>query len=264
MHVGDYINYPIYYENVAGNVDVYSDYEFYYPSDEYTGWRVLSMGGENENKYLVLVSAGIPLNYWFSGEEVINGSIEKLTTDFFNISIGSYNLPNASFQSCGFKTGRDGDVITDYQDLYTLFDENIYTAKYEEGEIATYTDEVLNQTFTNSNVTGIPKVRSITKKDIESVLGTPITYGYNLSSNNLFAFHCKEPDSSNYIPYWIPASYDEEGGYMLNVDSIKGKIGYGNDNCYGIRCVVSLVPNVKFALSEESNSTDTVKVWNMK
>ncbi len=260
MHVGDIINYPIYYDNVAGNVDPSTGYESEYPNDSYKGWKVLAKGGEGSNQYLVLISSGVPLNYYLFSDDGAN-SVNNLTTSFFDIQIDPSACTYSNFQRCGFKTSEDGEIINDIQDLYSLF-ENEYTAKYASGESASYTDNTLGQTFTNSSVEGKPKVRSMTKEDIEAVLGTTINSEYDISSNNLFAIPCKE--SNRFSSTWIASSFDSTGTAMLYIDSHKGIIGLAGDIGKGVRCVVSLASNIEYALANGSSASDTVKTWDIR
>ena len=69
VQIGDYVDYPVYYENVATtSAGAYKS--------TYTGWRVLDVSGDN----VKLISAGTPLQY----NKVDNSSkaIEALTTNF--------------------------------------------------------------------------------------------------------------------------------------------------------------------------------------
>ena len=256
MHIGDYVNYPVYYDNVASSESFGTAKDI--PADTYTGWRVLSIEGTGDGQYIRLVSAGVPLNYFHPGNYSVT-SVENLTTKFFSTPINS-TLTEYSFYSCGFKTAQNGMLVTSISDVMGLFN-NVYTSKYGIGESATYTDDVLNQTFTNSNVAGQPKVQSITKRDLDAVFGTTTTYETDISSNDLFAIPCKEPENLEYAKTWLALAMTPS--VMWGTSSEGTPIGFAYETL-GVRCVVSLAPNIRFSLAEGSNSTDTLKTWNLE
>ena len=181
LHVGDYVsNYRVKYDNVATGID-WKNEEYGVPQDKYNGWRILSIEGEGNDAYVRLVSAGIPLNYYVWGSSSAT-SVENLTTKFFDTSIESTKTENR-FYKCGFKTASE-TAITDINSLKGLFT-NEFTATYVSGESANYTDDTyfdesgtypFDNTFTNDNVEGYPKVRALTKADLDKVLGRPASY----------------------------------------------------------------------------------------
>ena len=262
MHVGDYVNYPVYYDNVStGEMDDC------FPVDTYLGWRVLSIEGTGDNAYIRLVSAGVPLNYYHGS--VAATTVENLTTKFFNIPIDSTS--RYTFRDCGFKTAQNGTKVTSISDVMGLFN-NSYTAKYSTGENATYTDGALNQTFTNSNVAGQPKVQSITKADFDKAFGTSVEWNSNVSTNDLLAIPCKSPNESSYAgtwmayshPFWDDWAEDYDYSEVLTVYHGNGEVWSLSGFQSGVRCVVTLTSNVKYSLAEGSNSTDALKTWNIE
>lgn len=261
MHIGDYVNYPVYYNNVISNVNKWSSIENSVPADAYNGWRVLSINGTGNNQYIRLVSAGVPLNYYHASNSAT--SIENLTTRFFNTLINTTTLTDYTFYKCGFKSAQNGTIVSNISDVMALFN-NVYTAKYAEGENASYTDDTLLQTFTNSNVTGQPKVQSMTKADFDAAWGTTIQQTTNLKSNDLLAIPCKSPDEDKCASIFCASAYTMNGGNLWFLGSSGKMGGVVMSGAYGVRCVVSLNSNVKYSLSEESTSTDSVKIWNIE
>ena len=70
VEIGDYVNYPVYYDNVNGST--------------LKGWRVISknidLDGNPSPGTVNLVSAGVPLTYHHANST--NESVENLTTNF--------------------------------------------------------------------------------------------------------------------------------------------------------------------------------------
>jgi uncharacterized protein YjdB len=67
LKIGDYVNYPVEYTNVATWYDSSTGAEKgNYPRDEFTGWRVLSKETDDQGNilYIKLISAGVPLSYY--------------------------------------------------------------------------------------------------------------------------------------------------------------------------------------------------------
>lgn len=87
VEIGDYVNYPVYYDNVNGST--------------LKGWRVISknidLDGNPSPGTVNLVSAGVPLTYYHNGSS--STSVENLTTKFLEI-------PFTADQGCTYrKTG---------------------------------------------------------------------------------------------------------------------------------------------------------------
>lgn len=70
VEIGDYVNYPVYYDNVNGST--------------LKGWRVISknidLDGNPSPGTVNLVSAGVPLTYWLDNGVVT--SIENISSNF--------------------------------------------------------------------------------------------------------------------------------------------------------------------------------------
>ena len=256
LQIGDYVNYPVYYNNVPGRSS-YDGVGTYIPLDEYNGWRVLSIE-ENENgQYVRLVSAGLPLNYYkHNGEPAVVS--EALTTQFFDIAINSTTKTKYSYYDCGFKSSNNGTVLNDIESVKDLFI-NEYTQIYSEGEAATYTDSVIGTTFSNSDVVGEPKVRCMTKEDLDSVLGKTATYNTYVTSNDLLAIPASD---SGYAIYWMGSAFSTSTSVAntWQVDET-GKVHWETDQfihmTYGVRPVVCLKPEVTFVPVSDN-------VWNIE
>ena len=88
VQIGDYVNYPVYYDNVNGST--------------LKGWRVISknidLDGNPSPGTVNLVSAGVPLTYYHTYGNS-STSVENLTTKFLEI-------PFTDDQGCTYrKTG---------------------------------------------------------------------------------------------------------------------------------------------------------------
>lgn len=187
LTVGDYVNYPVYYDNVGttnngtGNI----------PKDEYNGWRILSIDTTNET--VRLVSAGVPLNYTHASNKT--KSVENLTIKFFSTPITSSSVTNDNFSNCGFKTTENGTMITDINALKSLYT-NRFTAVY--GDDEKYLDDGETYTYIKGN----PKVQAITKDDLSLILGNAARPGTDVWHIDLLAVPCKD-NASEYAPYWL-------------------------------------------------------------
>ena len=189
IHIGDYVNYPVIYTNVATCVDTYSKKESYFPKDTYTGWRVLSIEGSGENQYIKLVSAGTPLNYYHYNNSAT--SVDNLTTKLFETPINS-TITQYNFYQCGF-TEQPSDATTISKNIFN----NNYTAKYTEGK----------------NV-GNPKVQVMTKEDVY--------YG-----DNLEAIPCKESEESEYAITYLASDFDNSDLWSVdNYGEVSNHIDY--------------------------------------
>lgn len=205
IQVGDYINYPVEYENVKIGTE----------TSTLTGWRVLSKDVDldgNESKGTInIISAGIPLEYYhatYAGRSKTN-----ITTAFFDTPVGDEEY---QYTKTGFISG---DI-----------------PMYGYGE-----NEKLEDLFTNEYTViknGLPRVRSITSSDIlkatnrsSMATGTQMGLG-NSQYNNLFA---------NGATYWTElASQGLNGAYLWYVNGNGNVSSNGTQSSYGIRVVVSL------------------------
>lgn len=206
VSVGDYVNYPVDYSNVATNSD--GGY-LVSTSSAYTGWRVLSVSGNTVR----LVTAGIPMTYVHPATSSSGTtSVTALTTNFFSTAINSTST-NYKFRRCGFKDS-SGTTITSISGLKTLFT-NDYT------QISS----------------GTPKVQSMTKADLDAVWGSTTENGEYVTSNNLLAIPSQT--SGSYAAYHL-ATYTTYNSYqyLWNVRYAGGVIFTNSE--HGIRPVVTL------------------------
>lgn len=246
LKIGDYVNYPVYYDNVPA---ISSTNQQWMPKDEYNGWRILSI--DSKNKVVKLISAGVPLNYYH--RDVNATSIGNLTTNFFNTPIGSGYY---SFNNCGFKTAKDGTMISNINDLKVLFT-NEFTQLYGEGEI--YTDNGNTYMYTKEN----PKVQSITKHDIDNLLGMTTEHGTTINNDILLILN--KDTSSSPVNYWtVAANNDGRGIYAISGTGVDSIYMEGN-SCFGacgVRPVVYLKSNIKFTKSE--NKINGITTWDIE
>lgn len=226
VKVGDKVNYPVDYSNVATNS---SGGYLVSTSSTYTGWRVLSIEGSGDNKYVRLVTAGIPMTYVHSaGVGTGPTHVTNLTTKFFNTTLDKTTAKTSQFHRCGF-TG-----VSTIGDLKTKFTNS-------------YTD------VTSSEV---PKVQAMTKEDLDKVWGKTTGNGDMLTTNNLLAIPSQT--SGSYAAYHL-ASYtilpDDGKDYLWNVRYAGGIIFTSSE--HGIRPVVTLKATVE--TTGQSNG-----VWQLK
>jgi len=229
VSVGDYVNYPVNYSNVATNS---SGGYLVSTSSAYTGWRVLSIEGSGDDKYVRLVTAGIPMTYvHYAGSGTGTKSVTAITTNFFSTPINSTST-NYNFRRCGFKNSSSA-TITTISALKTLFT-NSYTQ-------------------ISSN---IPIVQAMTKADLDKVWGKTTENGEYIKTNNLIAIPSQT--SGYYAAYHLATyhKYDNDGyDYLWNVRYAGGVVF--TDSEHGIRPVVSLKASV------ETTGQDS-DVWQLK
>ncbi len=85
VKVGDYVNYPVVYDNVPTSGTSYIS--------TYKGWRVI---GIEDDGTVNLVSAGVPLTFYMSG---VTNSITALTTNFLTTAVTTSGL---GYRKTGF------------------------------------------------------------------------------------------------------------------------------------------------------------------
>ena len=266
--VGDYVsNYPVQYENVDSYVEPITGEGYgLVPKDCYTGWRVLSVEREGDAHYVKLVSAGIPLNFYYKTEWNISSwsAVYDLTVNFFNNSIksncdGNYSYP--FFRKCGFKDAF-GHSVERMATLKELFS-NPFTDFYEENETAEFFDEYFGEEHSNSNVTGHPKVRALSLQDMSRALGFDAACS-DIGTNDLFCVPCKEvideygETNVVYSDQWLANSADRRNLYRLGGSHW---VNRGHDCVQGVRVVVSLKSNVKF--TPAANNINDTQTWNI-
>lgn len=230
VKVGDYVNYPVYYDNVRDSYSYKSNYK---------GWRVISkdidIDGNEAIGTVNLVSAGMPLTFY---SEYSTTSVEYLAIKFLTTSFHASN--SYAYRKTGFNP---------YQTLTQIFT-NKYTATYANDTSVTY-PIYSTDTVTGTKPAGTLKVRAMTLKDIQTATGLSSisngTYLTNAKYQNLF-----EVDAC----YWLASA--RSARYLWYVNYSGG--AYNNiDNCeQGVRPVVSLKPDVK------SNGTDMIGAWNIE
>ncbi len=103
--VGDYINYPVSYENKSIS-------KYYTNTSKLTGWRVINkdtdVNGNSSNGTVNIISAGIPL-----AEHYANGSSKEfLFNDFIN---------GSNYQACGFINNNLSSI---FKNKYTVINNN--------------------------------------------------------------------------------------------------------------------------------------------
>lgn len=226
LEIGDYVNYPVKYTNVATWYDSSTGAEKgNYPRDEFTGWRVLSKETDDQENimYIKLISAGVPLSYCYYNNSV--ASIQALTTNFLTTEITS-TLTQYKFYKCGFTN---------------------------------VTGTTLAGTFANKFT---DKVQVLTKDELDKAAvelgGTAGTTTVTDSKyKDLLAVPCKGNESSEYAQVWLATPDDSSNlwyvscyGYVLSFSNAS--------STSGARAVVSLKSNVQFTpATEEINETRT-------
>ena len=260
-NIGDYVNYPVYYNNVKS---AFGNGVGYTPANYYQGWRVLSIENINGEKYIKLVSDGIPLTFfrtktYATYSTTTDIAIENLTTKFFQtpISTSTHN----SFHLCGFKTSSNGSVVTNINSVKALF-ANEFTQTYGTTG-ATYTDDSLGQTFTNLAAKGDPMVMSITKDDLDKLAGYEIANNGDVTSlEHIDLVMITSTSSSFQVDYWLATSYST--GLWVEVGDhigLEGNIGSSSDRIFGVRPVVCLKPGVQFY--EADTNINGVQTWDI-
>ena len=235
LKIGDYINYPIEYSNAT----------IIYNSKEHTaynkGWRVLSIEeSENGKQIIQIVSAGIPLTYFHPATE---GSatigVKIITTDFFNPDISKSSETTAyQINYIGFKDASSLQELKElFKNEYTQLDEN-----------------------------NMPMVRSMTKEDVDKLLGKTTQTGDFIDSTDLLVAECIECEdiensmyADKYVDYWLATEVNSQvlwkvtkSGYLYDYS------GFGK---LGIRTVVTLKSDVKF--TQNSINEEDITIWDI-
>jgi uncharacterized repeat protein (TIGR02543 family) len=95
VKVGDFVEYPVNYENVTGST--------------LTGWRVINV--DKETGIVKLVSAGVPLTYNHSANNTVSSELE-LTKNFGNIEISTSD--DNTFIKSGFSSTFENEFFNRY------------------------------------------------------------------------------------------------------------------------------------------------------
>lgn len=229
VKIGDYVNYPVYYDNVT--VDSYKS--------TYKGWRVISkdvdIDGNESIGTVNLVSAGVPLTYYHVHQSA--KSVENLAIKFLTIPFHASN--NNQYRKTGFNP---------YQTLTQIFT-NKYTATYSSDTQVTYPTYDSN-TVTATRLAGELKVRAMTMEDIKLSSGLETISSRTYLTNAIYQqlYHV-----GTY--YWLASAYSD---YSLWCVLYNGSVSYGSSNEHGVRPVVSLKSDIK------SNGTDMIGAWDIE
>ena len=216
VEVGDYVNYPVYYDNVVSNTwsDGTEEAKF---TSKLNGWRVLSVDkGTGE---VTLVSAGVPLTLFKSSAATAQTIASKMASsrEFLNIGFTT-NQTDGKLRKNGFTT---------YNSLAEAF-----TNKY------------------TKITSDIPEVRAMTKADIDSIYQyfnetTEVTkndnYLYDVKYRDMLAIPSTK-ELTTY--YWCASNNGTSNLWFVSGSSAKlFNDGYGRE--LGVRPIVTLNSNVK-------------------
>lgn len=237
VKVGDYVNYPVYYDNVATSSSSYIS--------TYKGWRVISkdvdIDGNESIGTVNLVSAGVPMTFYHASS--VSNSITKLAINFLTTPF--HTSDNETYRKTGFDPNKT---------LTEIFN-NKYTAVYANDTSVTYPTYSTN-TVTATKTANTLKVRAMTKEDVYNATASsdrPITSigsgGLsNASYQNLFKIDAY---------YWLASAYNRYDLWSVDND---GSVydGRNDDSEYGVRPVVSLRSEVL------ATGTDMIGAWNIE
>ena len=229
VEIGDYVNYPVEYENVVSWEDSEGVSHEEHKS-KLNGWRVMSI--DDDTGTILLVSAGVPLTLYNSVDATAVSTAEKLTStsEFLNISFTTAQT-DGKFRKNGF---------AEYTSLI-----NTFTNKY---------------TVINSD---IPEVRSITKADLDALYQyfggngetEYVTYVDDVNYKELLAIPSTTQEYWAY--YWLATAYDDEA--LWGVIGYNGNaLAYSSGHEIGVRPVVTLKPNIK------ATGKDLDGAWNIE
>ena len=232
VEIGDYVNYPVEYENVVTKIDA-TDIEFPEYTSKLNGWRVMNKNIETGE--IQLVSAGVPLTLFKEDNSNAStmASIMASTTDFLNIGFTT-NQTDGKFRKNGFN--RYNSLIDAFTNKYTVI---------------------------NSEV---PEVRSITKGDVNIVYqyfggtGTTSTETYlnKPKYRELLGIPSQNSDLI-YAYYWLATEYN--GTLLWGFNGMGGNLFNNEDSDEyerGVRPVVTLKPNIK------ATGKDLDGAWNIE
>lgn len=217
VKVGDYVNYSVSYSNVyTGNAGT-----THMPETSYTGWRVISIEGSGDSKYVKLVTAGVPLSYVHPN---VTGSgaksVTALTTNFFSTNISSTSM-NYYFRKCGFSNST-----------------------------TTISQSLFKNSYTQTTSAGVPIVQAMTKDDLDAALYAinkkgPTNNGYMVREEDIGSDLLAIPSqtSGEYAAYYLATYMPTATTYLWNVRYAGGVIYTSAE--HGVRPVVSLKASVQ-------------------
>ena len=215
VDVGDYVNYPVGYNNVVTFTDDVGN-EHIESISKLNGWRVLS--GDKETGEVTLISAGAPLSIFKSSDHTAEAIAENMAslTKFLNIGF-TEEQTDGKFRKNGF---------TGYTSLI-----NAFTNKYTKITL------------------GIPEVRAMTKDDVDSVyqyfgetgITNQETYVNDSKFKDMLAIPVSKQNMYGY--YFLASSYED---YRLCAVVYEGFINApAAPRELGVRPVVTLKANIK-------------------
>lgn len=221
LQVGDYVNYPVSYQNVSSN---------YEPTEDYIGWRILSI--DKENNEVKLVSAGIPIKYNTNNNKTALERESELTINFWSTDFASTE---------GFNQEWKKDIF-----------DNQYTEKNT-------LNESTSEINIDSELVGYPKIQVFSKNDLEEVLGEKAVNGTSVVSNDLLGIPSTTEDC--YAVYWLATPTSKSLWSVYGWGAQKGDGTVRSDSwktTLGVRLVVYLNRNLKFYKTE--NTSD---IWQL-
>lgn len=228
VSIGDYVNYPVYYDNVNGSI--------------YKGWRVISkdvdIDGNASPGTVNLVSAGVPMTFYHNNNS--DTSVKALAINFLTTEFTAST--NFTYRKTGFNP---------YKTLAETFS-NKYTAVYANDTSVTYPS---SSSQTGTKTSGTLKVRALTKEDIlsaASAMGAPIS-NWNTS---LYLTAAKYQDLFSVgAYYWLASARNSLALWYVYYD---GGVNSSYDGEYGVRPVVSLKSNIV------ATGKNAIGTWNIE
>lgn len=230
LHIGDFIKYPVYYDNVS-----YSENSI----APYTGWRVLKVEGDEAT----ICTAGCPLVYYYSSKISLEHTLKNFTVNFFEPTKNDSYWTKSKFYTDESKTKYlDLNNVKFWDNLKGAFN-NKYTKKYEEG-IITYTNDAPSGqdayvTVSNEITSLTPQVRVMSYTDIEQIEET----------NDLRMLN---------ETYWLSSAPWRTSMWFVGQT---GKCSHWYDMGVGVRLIVHLNSDIGYEL--EKTEENGVNVWNI-
>lgn len=225
VKVGDYVNYPVYYDNAL--------------SCSYKGWRVLSkdvdIDGNVAEGTVNLVSAGVPLTYYHTSPS--STGVSNLTLNFLDIAFVSSGV---GFRKTGFNP---------YQSLTSIFT-NKYTATYASNTTVEY--PTYDSTVSATKTAGTLKVRAMTKEDLDKIYDPT---GATVTASGTSVTNAKFQNLLNIgTNHWLASASSSNLWSVRTSGSVDSNYSYA----YGVRPVVSLKSDIK------ATGRDSIGAWNIE
>lgn len=218
INVGDYIDYPVYYDNVTlGEIAI---------SNNSNRWRVVEKVEDGEN-YIKIIPTGVPLSIKYNSTGKTLSNIWEYPYIFSDPTDSNYSY--LYIEESAFKNSSNSYMENLY-DLKNLFVNNIYTKKDENFE---------------------PSIEFLNKKDIENLLQTTITETISITDNDLLSI----PMESGYANIIIQ---DNDTNEIWCIDSDGKFKSLTDTGIYGLLPVITLKSSVMFSKSNEKINNNTV------